>query len=103
MDENHEAIEFNGPAGIKIRTRGYDLIVILVIAGLTLMTYMQYQATAVQDKIFLAIERLTLAQMAGTAATREQTCILTLSQEQRKDPNQSNWCKVISGSNGGKD
>lgn len=91
MDDNGQngrgELDFHGPGGLRLRVRRYDLMTLLVFAGLALFGYIFF-VTIVQIKDGL----IKLAE-----AQREMACIIALPQDDRLkqlgDPN--SFCKRI--------
>lgn len=82
QQQSNEELEVNAPGGFKIRARGYDVIVLLAVAGLTLLGYITWQHTidekASKTEIVTTIKQMAESQeelayiVSLTAAEREK-------------------------------
>lgn len=87
MNEEQE-VEASGPGNFKFRARGYDIMTLLVVAGLAVMGYAMFEMKSTNERIAVAISGLTEAQ-------REMACVISLPMDERLrqigDPN--SFCK----------
>ena len=80
-DGENKDIEIYGPAGTKLRARGYDTMTILVVAGLAFFGYM----------FFTSLARIELLMQRYGQKQSEMLCLLILPLDERVkqlgDPN----------------
>lgn len=75
-----DALEVDAPGGFKVRARGYDILTLIVVAGLVLLGYMFWEhkdeAKASQVEVTKAVEKVADSQA-------ELSYLISLSPEDR--------------------
>lgn len=87
-------------AGQKLKLTGANLntlFTVLGFIGICLIGYVLYMHTAeskeVQTSFVAAVKELTVAQREGTAAAREQNCLISIPEAQREA--KADFCKRV--------
>ena len=83
-ERQQDELEVTGPGGTKIRARGYDILVIMVIVGITLLGYVLWEhkmeARAGQQQME---EKVTKSLDKVAQSQEELSYLISLTPEQR--------------------
>lgn len=91
--DNHNGrnseIDIHGPDGMRLRVRGYDILVALGFCGICLMAYIQWQSTGILKSVVASNDRQTVA-------LSRLTCIMVAPVEQRpKELGRNSYCDSV--------